>query len=107
MIVRYQIMQGRKVSYIPGWDCHGLPIELKVLENVGKGKNGKKKVAALTAPEIRALARQHADNFITSQMASFREWATMGEWESPYKTMSKLIRIPMILCLLTHSRSGL
>ncbi|KAK9449877.1 tRNA synthetases class I-domain-containing protein [Limtongia smithiae] len=87
MILRYQILRGRRVSFIPGWDCHGLPIELKVLDSVAKGKDGKRKVAAMTATEIRSLARQHADNTITKQMANFREWATLGEWGTPYKTM--------------------
>ncbi|KAK9374354.1 tRNA synthetases class I-domain-containing protein [Lipomyces chichibuensis] len=83
MIIRYQVMQGRRVSYIPGWDCHGLPIELKVLESLEHGK----KALQLTPVEIRKLARQHAENTITKQMSSFKEWGTMGEWENPYKTM--------------------
>ncbi|KAJ8098854.1 tRNA synthetases class I-domain-containing protein [Lipomyces tetrasporus] len=84
MIIRYQVMQGRRVSYIPGWDCHGLPIELKVLESLEDST----KVQQLTAIEIRKLARQHAENTISKQMRSFKEWGTMGEWESPYKTMN-------------------
>ncbi|KAK9366662.1 tRNA synthetases class I-domain-containing protein [Lipomyces kononenkoae] len=83
MILRYQVMQGRRVSFIPGWDCHGLPIELKVLENLEASK-----ARQLTPVEIRKLARQHAENTITKQMISFREWGTMGEWHNPYKTMN-------------------
>jgi isoleucyl-tRNA synthetase len=93
MIIRYQVMQGRRVSYIPGWDCHGLPIELKVLESLEHGK----KAWQLTPVEIRKLARQHAENIITKQMSSFKEWGTMGEWENPYKTMSKF-RAYVIWC---------
>ncbi|KAK7203286.1 tRNA synthetases class I-domain-containing protein [Myxozyma melibiosi] len=107
IILRYQILRGRRVSYIPGWDCHGLPIELKVLEKVGKGKDGKKKVAALTAPEIRALARKHADSFVESQMASFREWATMGEWENPYKTMNPDFEIRQLEIFKSMLNNGL
>ncbi|KAK9235343.1 tRNA synthetases class I-domain-containing protein [Lipomyces kononenkoae] len=82
MILRYQVMQGRRVSFIPGWDCHGLPIELKVLENLESDK-----ARQLTPVEIRKLARQHADNTIAKHMSAFKEWGTMGEWENPYKTM--------------------
>lgn len=81
-IVRYQILRRRRVSYIPGWDCHGLPIELKALE-AGARKSAKK----LTAIDVRKLARQHALQSLESQKKDFREWGVMGDWNNHWTTM--------------------
>ncbi|KAI0881268.1 isoleucyl-tRNA synthetase [Annulohypoxylon maeteangense] len=79
MILRTKIQQGRRVNYIPGWDCHGLPIELKALEN---SKNAK-----LTPIEIRKSARNLASNTILKQMKAFRSFGVMGDWDQRWTTM--------------------
>ncbi|KAK9467054.1 tRNA synthetases class I-domain-containing protein [Lipomyces arxii] len=107
MIVRYQVMRGRRVSYIPGWDCHGLPIELKVLEQVGKGKGGRDRVAKLKPTEVRAMAREHAQSTIANHMRNFREWATMGEWDNPYKTMNPQYEIRQLGVFKEMLKAGL
>jgi isoleucyl-tRNA synthetase len=79
IILRYNILQGRKVSYIPGWDCHGLPIELKAV----KTKPGK----YLSAPKIRQIARSFAEKTVLKQMDGFKGWAVIGDWEKRWCTM--------------------
>jgi isoleucyl-tRNA synthetase len=87
------VLQGKKVTYIPGWDCHGLPIELKALQNLsstdGTATAAVEKSKSMTALEIRTLARELASKTITAQKAEFKEWAVMADWERAYKTMDK------------------
>lgn len=104
LMLRSELARGKRVHYRPGWDCHGLPIELKALQQPKapskeskslKDKPGQEAKAAaqassqMTAPEIRAVARKLASETIETQKKSFREWGVMGEWDEPYKTMDK------------------
>ncbi|EPS38755.1 hypothetical protein H072_7478 [Dactylellina haptotyla CBS 200.50] len=96
IIVRYNIKLGKRVSYIPGWDCHGLPIELKALQNI-RGTTGDVSVMSpaeavensknLNATEIRGLARALASNTVESQKKEFRSWGVIGDWENAYRTL--------------------
>ncbi|KAH8682490.1 isoleucyl-tRNA synthetase [Xylariales sp. PMI_506] len=79
MILRVKVQQGRRVDYIPGWDCHGLPIELKALGDSG-GKN-------LTPIQIRKTARNLASNTVLKQMKTFRSCGVMADWEHRWTTM--------------------
>ncbi|KAI8624088.1 isoleucyl-tRNA synthetase [Xylariaceae sp. FL1651] len=79
MILRTKVQQGRRVDYIPGWDCHGLPIELKALESA--------KDAKLTPLEIRKSARNLASNTVLKQMKSFRSYGVMSDWDKRWTTM--------------------
>lgn len=79
IILRYYILQGRRVEYIPGWDCHGLPIELKAVKST-KGKY-------LPAETIRTIARRFAEKTIIKQMEGFKSWCVLGEWEGRWCTM--------------------
>ncbi|KAK6072239.1 isoleucyl-trna synthetase [Seiridium cupressi] len=81
MILRVKVQQGRRVDYVPGWDCHGLPIELKAL---GKSEDGGKN---LTPIEIRKSARNLASNTVLKQMKSFRSYGVMGDWDRRWTTM--------------------
>ena len=67
------------MKYVPGWDCHGLPIELKALGEAG-AKN-------LSAPEIRASARKLASDTVLTQMEQFRSFGVMADWDSRWTTM--------------------
>ncbi|KAK5676575.1 isoleucine-tRNA ligase [Elasticomyces elasticus] len=102
LILRWELAQGRRVHYRPGWDCHGLPIELKalqqsrtqedvakVLEDAPKHEAAAASGMGLTSAEIRRRARKLATDTIEVQKQSFREWGVMGEWDEPYKTMDK------------------
>ncbi|KAL5465512.1 hypothetical protein PMIN06_000666 [Paraphaeosphaeria minitans] len=83
LICRFQVGQGKKVSYIPGWDCHGLPIEIKALQ-------AQKKDLTQTDPVgVREAAKELAETTIEKQKQGFKEWAVMGDWDNAYKTMEK------------------
>jgi isoleucyl-tRNA synthetase len=84
-VVRSQQMMGRDANYVPGWDCHGLPIEWKVEEQYrAKGKNKD------TVPinEFRRQCREFAEKWIGVQMAEFRRLGVEGDWENYYSTMA-------------------
>ncbi len=84
VINKYKIMNGFKVRFIPGWDCHGLPIELKVLQNLSQ-----KERFDLSPISLRKKAALYAKNQIDSQMLGFKRWGVWGDWEKPYLTLQK------------------
>jgi len=81
-INKYQILRGRKVRYIPGWDCHGLPIELKVLQKMDAEAR-----ANLTPIKLRRKAKAFALKTIEEQRESFKRYGVWGDWEAPYMTL--------------------
>ncbi len=82
IINRYQLLQGRRVRYVPGWDCHGLPIELKVLQDLPQAERSQ-----LTPLDVRTRARDFAQRTVQSQCASFRRYGVWGDWDHPYLTL--------------------
>uniref|UniRef100_A0A8C0PGY4 isoleucine--tRNA ligase n=1 Tax=Canis lupus familiaris TaxID=9615 RepID=A0A8C0PGY4_CANLF len=77
---RYHMMRGSKIHFVPGWDCHGLPIEIKVLSELGgKAQN-------LSAVEIRKKARSFAEAAIKKQRSAFIRWGVMADWNNCYYT---------------------
>jgi isoleucyl-tRNA synthetase len=82
-ILRTQIQKGNRVEYRPGWDCHGLPIELKALQ-AQKGGSG-----TPDAVSIRKQARALAEENVAMQKEGFRKWGVLGEWDRPYLTMDQ------------------
>jgi isoleucyl-tRNA synthetase len=81
IIIKSKTLSGFDAPYIPGWDCHGLPIELMVEKKVGKP--GKK----VTAAEFREKCREYAAGQVAGQKESFMRLGVLGEWEKPYRTM--------------------
>ncbi|KAL7873802.1 hypothetical protein AOLI_G00128730 [Acnodon oligacanthus] len=77
---RFEMLRGRKVHYIPGWDCHGLPIELKAL--------GELQTKELTPLQIRQKAREFAEGAIARQRAAFQRWGVMADWQNCYYTFN-------------------
>ncbi|WP_320666441.1 isoleucine--tRNA ligase [Prochlorococcus sp. MIT 1307] len=84
IINKYQILRGRKVHFVPGWDCHGLPIELKVLQTLHK-----KEREQLTPLGLRKKAAAYALKQVSSQMEGFCRWGIWGDWEKSYLTLQK------------------
>ncbi|NET89923.1 MAG: isoleucine--tRNA ligase [Kamptonema sp. SIO1D9] len=82
IINKYKFLRGYKVRYVPGWDCHGLPIELKVLQNL---KPEERK--SITPLELRHKARDFALEAMQVQRNQFRRCGVWGEWENPYLTL--------------------
>lgn len=79
-IVRFRTMAGWRAPYVPGWDCHGLPIELQVEKNLG-GKHDHSKA------KFRGLCRKYAERFIAIQREEFRRLGILGDWDRPYLTL--------------------
>jgi len=81
-IVKSKNMAGYDAPYVPGWDCHGLPIEHKVDQELG----GKK--AQMTAAQIRRACRKYAEKWINLQREDFKRLGVLGQWDRPYLTMN-------------------
>jgi len=80
-ILKSKRMSGFNAPYVPGWDCHGLPIELQVEKNLGGKKNEVGKL------QMRKLCRDYAAKFVGVQKEEFRRLGVLGEWDKPYLTM--------------------
>jgi len=93
MVVKSRLMAGFHSPYVPGWDCHGLPIELQVEKKVGKV--GRK----VDAETFRQKCRDYADRQVDLQRAGFRRMGVLGDWFNPYTTKSFLYEADMIRAL--------
>lgn len=82
IVVKYKNMTGYRCEFVPGWDCHGLPIELGVDKKLGKEKR------SMRPEQIREACREHARGFIDIQRSEFKRLGCLGRWEEPYMTMS-------------------
>ncbi|MBW2468179.1 MAG: isoleucine--tRNA ligase [Deltaproteobacteria bacterium] len=82
IIVRSKQMAGYDAVYVPGWDCHGLPIEHNVDIELGEKKN------TLSLADVRRLCRAYAEKFIDIQRDEFKRLGVMGDWQNPYLTMN-------------------
>ncbi|MBI5075280.1 MAG: isoleucine--tRNA ligase [Nitrospirae bacterium] len=82
IIVKYKSMKGFSAPYVPGWDCHGLPIELQVDKNLGDRKD------SVNLIEKRQLCREYAEKFVGLQRDEFKRLGVFGDWEQPYLTLT-------------------
>jgi isoleucyl-tRNA synthetase len=81
IIVKYKAMEGFYAPFVPGWDCHGLPIELQVDKKLGDKKD------RLDILEKRKLCKEYAEKFVHIQKDEFKRLGVFGDWEEPYLTM--------------------
>jgi len=81
-VVKSKSMAGFDAPYVPGWDCHGLPIEIKVDSELGVKK------AQMSTAQIRASCRKYAEKFVNLQREGFKRLGVFGRWNDPYLTMS-------------------
>lgn len=81
LIVKFETMRGFDALYVPGWDCHGLPIELQCLKEMGKRKED------VDRNEFRKKARKYAEKFVKIQCEEFKRLGIFAEWDNPYLTM--------------------
>lgn len=84
IILRYKSMRGFKTPYIPGWDCHGLPIEQQILKKLGS------KIHEMEPTKIRQLCHDYATKYINLQRGQFTRLGILGEWDKPYTTFDPL-----------------
>ncbi len=82
IIVKSKTMAGFHTPYVPGWDCHGLPIEHQVMKELGDKKK------ELDSTAIRRLCREYAQKYVTIQREEFQRLGVLGEWQQPYLTMT-------------------
>ena len=84
IIVKYKTLRGFSAPYIPGWDCHGLPIEFKVSQEMRKAGD-----TSADAATIRKACEAYARKYIDIQRAQFKRLGVLGDWENPYLTLNK------------------
>jgi isoleucyl-tRNA synthetase len=82
-VVKSKTMAGFDAPYVPGYDCHGLPIEIKVDEQLGRKK------LEMPVPEVLAACRAYAQKYIDLQTSQFERIGCFGRWDKPYKTMAR------------------
>ncbi len=99
-IVKTKTMQGYKSPYLPGWDCHGLPIEIKVDQLLGDKKR------ELSIIEIREECRKYAEIYIEIQRNQFKRLGVFGEWQKPYLTMDPEYEAEVLRHLAAFFASG-
>lgn len=103
LVVRSQQMSGKNANYVPGWDCHGLPIEWKIEEQYrAKGRNKD----AVPINEFRKECRAFAQHWMGIQSEEFQRLGVIGNWKDPYTTMSFAAEAQIARELLKFSTSG-
>ncbi|HDQ25411.1 MAG TPA: isoleucine--tRNA ligase [bacterium] len=101
IIVRYKAFKGFFTPYVPGWDCHGMPIEHKVVDKLGS------KAASMTKPEIRKLCHDYAMKYVELQKGQFKRLGIMGDWDNPYLTLARSYEDKMVDIFWELYRKGL
>ena len=103
MVVRTQSLLGKDAPYVPGWDCHGLPIEWKVEEAYRKKKLNKDEVPAA---EFRAECRAYAQGWVDVQREQLKRLGINGDWDHPYLTMDFAAEATIVSELMKFAESG-
>ncbi|MEP2987701.1 MAG: isoleucine--tRNA ligase [Parasphingorhabdus sp.] len=101
--VRSQNLLGKDAPFVPGWDCHGLPIEWKIEEQYRKKKRNKDEVPA---SEFRAECREYADKWVNVQREEFKRLGVLAEWDKPYLTMDYAAEAAIVTELLKFAEAG-
>ena len=95
IIIKSKTMAGYRAPYVPGWDCHGLPIEHQVLKELGDKKKD------LDTLALRRLCREYAEKYYKLQRDEFRRLGVLGDWEQPYLTMAPAYEATILRAKLT------
>ena len=103
LVVRSQNLLGKDAPFVPGWDCHGLPIEWKIEEEYRKKKQNKDDVPA---SEFRAECREYADKWVNVQREEFKRLGVLAEWDKPYLTMDYDAEAAIVAELLKFAEAG-
>src|SRR3954447_5536643 len=82
VIIRFRCMQGYQTPYVPGWDCHGLPIEHKIQQDLGP------KLRQMSTVDVRRRCYEYAAKYVGVQSEQFQRLGILGEWNDPYLTMA-------------------
>jgi len=103
MVVRTQTLLGKDAPYVPGWDCHGLPIEWKVEEQYRKKKLDKDQVDPV---EFRAECRAYAQKWVDTQREQLKRLGVNADWDNPYLTMDFAAEATIVAELMKFAESG-
>jgi len=103
IIVKHNYFAGKSVRFVPGWDCHGLPIEQQVEKKIGS----KAKKEAMDAGTVRKMCRDHAKKFIDIQRNEFKELGIIADWKNPYMTMDYKFEANIYRTLCEVAQKGL
>jgi len=93
IVIRYKSMRGYKAPYVPGWDCHGLPIEQKILKQIGD------KIHDMDPLELRKLCHGYALEWINIQRKQFKRLGILGDWDNPYSTVTRTYETGILMVL--------
>ncbi len=93
IIVKFHALRGEQTPYVPGWDCHGMPIEHKVVEQLGSRAKTMSKI------EIRKECRKYADKFLARQKEEFKRLGILGDFDKPYSTMDPAYELSLVRAL--------
>ena len=99
-VVKSKTMAGFDSPYVPGWDCHGLPIEIKVDEALGRKK------LEMPAYAVRRKCREYADKYLNIQREQFKRLGILGRWDEPYSTMTPQYESVIVRLLFDFMESG-
>ncbi len=100
IVVKYKNMTGKSAVFIPGWDCHGLPIELGVSKDLGEKRK------TITDKEFRNLCREYANKWINTQREQFIRLGVLADWQNPYMTLQAVYEAEEVRQLATLAESG-
>jgi isoleucyl-tRNA synthetase len=103
VVVRTQTLLGKDAPFVPGWDCHGLPIEWKVEEEYRKKKRNKDEVPLA---EFRAECRAYAQHWVDTQRGQIQRLGTLADWDNPYLTMDYQAEATIVAELMKFAESG-
>ena len=103
LVVRSQSLLGKDAPFVPGWDCHGLPIEWKIEEQYRNKKRNKDEVPA---SEFRAECRTYADHWVGVQREEFKRLGVLAQWDKPYLTMDYDAEAAIVTELLKFAEAG-
>jgi len=103
MVCRTQNLIGKDAPYVPGWDCHGLPIEWKIEEQYRKKKLNKDEVPP---KEFRAECRAYAQHWVDTQREQLKRLGIMGDWDNPYLTMDFAAEAVIVSELMKFAETG-
>ncbi|MFP4282395.1 MAG: isoleucine--tRNA ligase, partial [Opitutales bacterium] len=100
-VVRYKHMSGHRAPYVPGWDCHGLPIEQRILKELGD------KIHEMEPLALRKLCLDYALGWIDTQRTQFKRLGIIGDWDHPYTTIDPVYETGILKVLLALVEKGL
>ncbi|HOQ60799.1 MAG TPA: class I tRNA ligase family protein, partial [Vicinamibacterales bacterium] len=101
VVVRSRSMAGFDAPYVPGWDCHGLPIELKLLKELGP------KAREMSVAGLRRACREYAGRYVDIQREQFKRLGVLGDWGDPYLTMDYRYQAAIVRALGTFVERGM